>query len=99
MSESNTSRNIVAADANTNVLVRAKPGVLSQIVVAKLSAHVVTLYDSADATTPAAADLICTFAASTPVAAYRFDRVLKKGLVATVAASFVGDWAIMHRAG
>lgn len=97
--ESNDTRNLTSADANTTVLVRGKSGIMTFYNVLKTSAHTVALYDDNQTGTQVAANLICTIPASATVGTYRIQRALRKGLVAVVAASFAADHLISHRAG
>lgn len=99
MNATHQNRNLTSTDANSNVLVRAKAGVLGHITIVKTSAHALGIYDGTDTTTLTNNVLICTIKASIVEATYEFDISLVKGLVISVPASYAGDAAICHRAG
>lgn len=90
-------RNIVAADANTHVIVRRKgdtatPGMLALITINKISAHALGIHDG-EASTDA---LIGTLVASAAVGTYHYYVAYTKGLSVSVPASFVGDVTVAY---
>lgn len=88
-----STRNIVAADSNTTVVVRKKgensTGELGYMTVLKDSAHTISFYDGDP--TGSAAELIGTKPASIAAGTYWFKRPIIKGLYAVVANGFAGD--------
>lgn len=89
-------RNIVAADAGTTVIIRSpgavqlrSPGEFGYMTVLLDTAHTIAFYDG----DPAGSNftLICTKPASVAAGTYRFERPVMNGLYAVVAASFAGN--------
>ncbi len=97
--ESNNLTRITSADANSNVLAKSKPGVLSRILVPKADAHVVTLYDGIDITTLSNNKIIAVLPASFAAGHYPLHYAFSKGLVIAVSASYAGEMEFFHRAG
>lgn len=95
----NKNRNIVSADANSNVLVRGKAGILSMVTINKTSAHALAFYDGIDTTTLSNNTLLFTLKASIVEASYIYNIAVSKGLVVSVPASYAGDAAVLHAAG
>lgn len=93
MEKTYSTRNLVAADAATTVVIRKKgensPGELGYMTVLKDSAHTIAFYDG----DPAGSNftLIGTKPASIAAGTYWFARPANRGIYAVVAASFAGD--------
>lgn len=99
MESSSKPLNITSTQANSNVLVRGKPGVLSRFLISKASAQVISVYDGIDTTTLTNNVLLATLPASMAAGAYECQWALTKGLVLAVAASYAGDSTFATRAG
>ena len=91
-----STRNIVAADAGTTVIIRSpgsaqlrSPGEFGYMTVLKDSAHTIAFYDG----DPAGSNftLIGTKPASIAAGTYGFTRPIANGLYAVVQAAFAGD--------
>lgn len=99
MNEAFLTRNIVAADAGTTVVIRTKddgsPGILSHVTINKASAQALALYKGIDPTAPTA-ELIGTLKASAVEQTYWYKAGTNKGLSVIVPSSYTGDATISY---
>lgn len=97
MQRANEAKNITSNDANTNVLIRSSPGVLSKITVNKASAQAIAFYNGTNIVTLTKNTLLGTLKASVAEGTFIYEIDCSVGIVLNIPASYTGDMTITHR--